>query len=104
MWAPRTALLDSSRDDKLKRSESLPLGMAQCFISLKVPTSCSETLNRVKDFASRHGESVRRRTRGQGGAYIAVAIDHVIESFRNRLWADYKTDDGIERALLLTAL
>src|SRR3954465_4316651 len=31
--------------------------------------------------------------------YIGVATDHVIESFRNRLWAGYKTGDGIERAL-----
>jgi 5'-3' exonuclease len=36
----------------------------------------------------------------QGDAYLGVATDHVIESFRNRLWADYKTGDGIERALL----
>jgi 5'-3' exonuclease len=35
-----------------------------------------------------------------GDTYIGVATDHVIESFRNRLWADYKTGDGIERALL----
>src|SRR5690242_13659732 len=35
-----------------------------------------------------------------GPAYIGVATDHVIESFRNRLWADYKTGDGIEPALL----
>ncbi len=34
-----------------------------------------------------------------GSAYLGVATDHVIESFRNRLWADYKTGDGIERAL-----
>jgi len=33
-------------------------------------------------------------------AYLGVATDHVIESFRNRLWADYKTSAGIERALL----
>jgi 5'-3' exonuclease len=33
-------------------------------------------------------------------AYIGVATDHVIESFRNRLWAGYKTGAGIERALL----
>ena len=39
-------------------------------------------------------------SRGKGGAYIGVATDHVIESFRNRLWADYKTGAGIERALL----
>jgi 5'-3' exonuclease len=35
-----------------------------------------------------------------GDTYIGVATDHVIESFRNRLWADYKTGDGIEPALL----
>jgi 5'-3' exonuclease len=32
--------------------------------------------------------------------YLGVATDHVIESFRNRLWAGYKTGTGIERALL----
>src|SRR5579862_2214846 len=32
--------------------------------------------------------------------YIGVATDHVIESFRNRLWPGYKTGDGIEPALL----
>src|ERR1700682_366468 len=35
-----------------------------------------------------------------GDTYLGVAADHVIESFRNRLWADYKTGDGIEPALL----
>src|SRR5262245_62445194 len=30
---------------------------------------------------------------------MGVATDHVIESFRNRLWADYKTGAGIEPAL-----
>src|SRR5215510_13719273 len=33
----------------------------------------------------------------KGGAkHIAVATDHVIESFRNELWAGYKTSEGIE--------
>jgi len=32
--------------------------------------------------------------------YIGVATDHVIESFRNRLWPGYKTGAGIEPALL----
>jgi len=31
-----------------------------------------------------------------GARYVGVATDHVIESFRNRLWPDYKTGDGIE--------
>src|ERR1700682_2512015 len=35
-----------------------------------------------------------------GDTYLGVATDHVIESFRNRLWADYKTGVGIEPALL----
>ena len=36
----------------------------------------------------------------RGETHIGVATDHVIESFRNRLWAGYKTSDGIEPALL----
>jgi 5'-3' exonuclease len=36
----------------------------------------------------------------RGEAYLGVATDHVIESFRNRLWAGYKTGEGIEPALL----
>src|SRR6266446_4172177 len=35
-----------------------------------------------------------------GDTYLGVATDHVIESFRDRLWPDYKTGDGIEAALL----
>src|SRR6266576_686585 len=34
-----------------------------------------------------------------GGTHIGVATDHVIESFRNDLWAGYKTGAGIDRAL-----
>jgi 5'-3' exonuclease len=47
-----------------------------------------ENGDRVKGSASR------------GPTYLGVATDHVIESFRNRLWPDYKTGAGIERALL----
>src|SRR5438046_1763485 len=35
-----------------------------------------------------------------GATHIGVATDHVIESFRNDLWPDYKTGAGIEPALL----
>jgi 5'-3' exonuclease len=35
----------------------------------------------------------------RGETHLGVATDHVIESFRNRLWAGYKTGDGIEPAL-----
>ena len=32
--------------------------------------------------------------------HLGVATDHVIESFRNELWAGYKTADGIDPAIL----
>ena len=35
-----------------------------------------------------------------GAEYIGVATDHVIESFRNNLWAGYKTSEGVEPDLL----
>ena len=35
-----------------------------------------------------------------GATHIGVATDHVIESFRNELWADYKTGEGIDPVLL----
>ncbi len=35
-----------------------------------------------------------------GSTHVGVATDHVIESFRNRMWPGYKTGDGIEPALL----
>lgn len=31
-----------------------------------------------------------------GATHVAVATDHVIESFRNELWPGYKTGEGIE--------
>ena len=36
----------------------------------------------------------------RGATHVGVATDHVIESFRNQLWAGYKTGEGIEPALL----
>src|SRR6266480_4971565 len=35
-----------------------------------------------------------------GATHIAVATDHVIESFRNDLWPGYKTSEGVEPELL----
>ena len=36
----------------------------------------------------------------EGATHLGVATDHVIESFRNDLWPDYKTSAGIEPDLL----
>src|SRR5438067_8875120 len=38
--------------------------------------------------------------RKEGATHIAVATDHVIESFRNDLWPGYKTGEGIDPDLL----
>ena len=35
-----------------------------------------------------------------GATHIAVATDHVIESFRNQLWPGYKTSEGVPPELL----
>jgi 5'-3' exonuclease len=37
----------------------------------------------------------------KGATHLGVATDHVIESFRNGLWADYKTGEGVEPELLV---
>ena len=36
----------------------------------------------------------------RGATHIGVATDHVIESFRNRMWPGYKTGAGVDPALL----
>jgi 5'-3' exonuclease len=36
----------------------------------------------------------------KGATHLGVATDHVIESFRNDRWPDYKTSEGMEPALL----
>jgi 5'-3' exonuclease len=50
-----------------------------------------------REVAAVHGvlESIRGMVRG-GATHLGVATDHVIESFRNRLWSGYKTGEGIE--------
>ncbi|HJZ71140.1 MAG TPA: 5'-3' exonuclease H3TH domain-containing protein [Vicinamibacterales bacterium] len=34
-----------------------------------------------------------------GATHLGVATDHVIESFRNRMWAGYKTGEGVDADL-----
>jgi 5'-3' exonuclease len=35
-----------------------------------------------------------------GDRHVGVATDHVVESFRNDLWPDYKSSEGMEPAIL----
>ncbi len=44
--------------------------------------------------------NVPRGTSDSGVTHLGVATDHVIESFRNRLWAGYKTGEGVAPELL----
>jgi len=41
-------------------------------------------------------ERLRNRNDRHGSDHLAVATDHVIESFRNDLWAGYKTGEGVD--------
>ena len=34
-----------------------------------------------------------------GATHLGVATDHIIESFRNKLWSDYKTSEGMDPIL-----
>jgi len=34
-----------------------------------------------------------------GATHVGVASDHIVESFRNDLWDDYKTGDGLDPEL-----
>jgi 5'-3' exonuclease len=50
-----------------------------------------------REIAAVHGVVASVMGMIEGGArHIAVATDHVIESFRNELWPGYKTGEGIE--------
>ena len=44
--------------------------------------------------------SVLGMIRGGEATHIGVATDHVIESFRNKLWRGYKTSEGVPMPLL----
>jgi 5'-3' exonuclease len=35
----------------------------------------------------------------EGATHLGVATDHIIESFRNDLWPEYKTSEGMDRVL-----
>ena len=36
----------------------------------------------------------------QRATHVGVATDHIIESFRNRIWPDYKTSEGMDPELI----
>jgi len=63
-----------------------------------LPSACDEN---GREVAAVRGvlASVLGMIKG-GATHIAVATDHVIESFRNELWPEYKTSEGIEPDLL----
>jgi 5'-3' exonuclease len=46
------------------------------------------------------GRTLLKLLQAEGGTHVAVAFDHVIESFRNGLFPGYKTSDGVDPELL----
>ena len=71
------------------------------------PTSCSGSTSARSPATPMRAERRRGRSGGltlqlvsEGATHIGVASDHVIESFRNDLWAGYKTSAGMEPELL----
>lgn len=60
----------------------------------------------VRDERGREVGAVRgvvasmRSLADHGATHLGVATDHVVESFRNRLWPGYKTSEGVEPELL----
>ncbi len=44
--------------------------------------------------------SILGMIRGGEATHIGVATDHVIESFRNKLWRGYKTSEGVPKVLM----
>ena len=77
--------------------------------SSTAPTSCSGSTSRRGPATSTPTASRSAATRAvvtivlgmleDGATHLGVATDHVIESFRNDLWADYKTGEGIDPLL-----
>src|SRR5438552_2016126 len=78
------------------------VGVLQTILQMidHVKGRASRGLSPVKGSASRGQWVEGSASRGQGATYLGVATDHLVESFRNRLWADYKSGAGIEPALL----
>jgi hypothetical protein len=55
-------------------------------------------IDSVKGSASRSLIPIKSSaSRGQIDTYLGVATDHVIESFRNRLWPDYRVKSFASR-------
>lgn len=52
------------------------------------------------DGATGLGASLLALLGREGATHVAVAFDHVVESFRNRLFDGYKTGEGIDPALM----
>jgi len=67
----------------------------RCFYGLKRSTKADDGMGAVRLVLRSLLEMVEN-----GATHLGVATDHVIESFRNRLWPGYKTGEGVDPALL----
>lgn len=56
--------------------------------------------NKKEEIAATRGVVVSMLLLLKEATHVAVATDHIIESFRNELWPDYKDSSGVARDLL----
>src|SRR6202453_1289927 len=95
------------------RDGSSPIGLCwSCFLDIYLVDGTYElfrhyyALPSARDTDGREVAAVRGVLASMLGllkneaTHIAVATDHVIESFRNGLWPGYKTAEGVEPDLL----
>jgi 5'-3' exonuclease len=90
----------------------LKLGRRRCFLDIYLVDGTYElfrhyyALPSARDADGREVAAVRGVVTSvlgmikEGASHVAVATDHVIESFRNGLWPGYKTSEGVEPELL----
>ena len=96
---PRTPLINRVRRSLLRGSSTSSTGLTNCSVT---STACAGSPKARTVLTARSSACCRPFSKccENGATYLGVATDHVIESFRNRLWPDYKTGAGIEPALL----
>src|SRR5439155_392267 len=80
---------------------ALQAAIAACHARARTPAETDWTrITALYDALAQLTQSPVLEVIEQGATHVGVATDHVIESFRNALWSEYKTGDGIEPALL----
>jgi 5'-3' exonuclease len=116
MMRPRThwILNNGGRSDRVGRGRHEPVGLGWGTLSnvkVHLVDGTYELFRQHFGQAARHGSppplaatagvvASTLQLVADGATHVGVASDHVIESFRNDLWAGYKTSEGMPPELL----